>query len=360
MTRTTRAAVFHGPGRPIELREFALPSPVGAEILVEVLACTLCGSDLHSLHGRRRVPTPTILGHEILGRIAEFGPVASRGDAKGRLLSLGDRVTWGVVASCGDCFYCLRGLPQKCERQTKYGHEAIRPGRELTGGLAGHCVLVPGTAIFLVPTHLSDASACPANCATATVAAALDAAGPLRGARLLITGSGMLGLTASAWASSLGAEVVVACDADPGRLALAREFGATHRAPPDEIAEVVRESTQGYGVDVAIELTGSVDAIEAAVPLVRIGGALILVGSVAPSRPVPIDPESIVRRCLTIRGIHNYRPRDLEAAIDFLGSQASFPFDELVSDWQPLSALEQILETTDSSRKPRIGIRPGS
>ena len=360
MTITTTAAVFHGPELPIEFREVVVPPLDGPEILVEVVACTLCGSDLHSLHGRRRVPRRRSWDMKSSAASPNSDLTASRIDASGRPLGVGDRVTWGVVASCGDCFYCRRGLPQKCERQTKYGHEPIRPGRELTGGLACHCVLVPGTAIFRAPEHLSDAAVCPANCATATVAAALDAAGPLQGTRLLIMGSGMLGLTASAWARSLGAEVVVACDAEPARLALAENFGATHRASPDELAEVVLESTQGYGVDAAIELTGAVEAIESAVPLVRIGGVLILVGSVSPSRPVPLDPEGVVRRCLTLRGIHNYRPRDLEAAIEFLGSQPQFPFDDLVSDWQPLSALEQILRTSPSSAKPRIGIRPGS
>jgi putative phosphonate catabolism associated alcohol dehydrogenase len=358
LTRSTVAAVFHGPATPIEFREIPLPRLQDQEILVEVVACTMCGSDLHSLHGRRPVPTPTILGHEILGRIAEFGPHASRLDAADRELSVGDRVTWGVVASCGDCFYCLRRLPQKCERQTKYGHEPIRPGRELTGGLAGHCVLAAGTAVFRVPDHLSDAVVCPANCATATVGAALDAAGPLVGARVLVMGCGMLGLTAAAWARSLGAETVVACDVDHARLNLTDAFGASHRASPENLAEVVRESTNGYGVDVTLELTGSPEAIEAAVPLVRIGGTVVLVGSVCPTRPVPIVPEQIVRRCLTLRGIHNYRPRDLEAALGFLGSQPSFPFDTLVSEWQPLSALEQLQKTPGSPHKPRIGLRP--
>ncbi|MDR3621395.1 MAG: zinc-binding dehydrogenase [Paludisphaera borealis] len=359
MNNATIAAVFHDPGSPIEFREVALPALRGSEILVEVVACTLCGSDLHSLHGRRSVPTPTILGHEILGRIAEFGPKASRRDERGRPLSVGDRVTWGVVASCGDCFYCRRRLPQKCERGTKYGHEPVRPDRELTGGLAGYCVLVPGSAIFLVPDHLSDAVACPANCATATVASAMDAAGPLAGARVLVMGAGMLGLTATAWARSLGAEAVIACDADPARLTPTESFGASRSASPEAVAEAVLDCTEGYGVDVAFELTGAPDAIEAALPLVRVGGVLILIGSVCPTRAVPVVPEQIVRRCLTVRGIHNYRPRDLEAALDFLGSASSFPFDSLVSEWQPLSALESIRRDRATHDKRRIGIRPG-
>ena len=155
MTGTARAAVFLGADRAIEIREIPLPTLRGPEVLVEVLACTICASDLHSLHGRRSVPVPTILGHETLGRIVAFGPTAPRHDAAGHPLQAGDRVTWGVIASCGECFYCRRSLTQKCERQTKYGHEPLRPGHELTGGLASHCVPGAGTALFLVPPELA-------------------------------------------------------------------------------------------------------------------------------------------------------------------------------------------------------------
>jgi alcohol dehydrogenase len=360
MSPTTRAAVFLGPGLPIELREIPLPEVNGAGMLVEVVACTLCGSDLHTMHGRRSVPVPTTLGHEILGRIVEFGPDAPHRDAAGRVLDLGDRVTWGIVANCGDCFYCRRGLPQKCERQTKYGHEPLRPGSELTGGLAGHCWLVPGTTVLRVPDHLSDAVACPANCATATVAAALEAAGPLDGRRVLVMGSGMLGVTAMAWARTLGAEAVIACDVAPDRLALARQFGATHTAAPDDVARVARECTGGYGVDVALELTGAADAVEAILPLPRLGGVIVLVGSVFPTRPVPIAPEQVVRRCLTLRGVHNYAPAHLQAALNFLAGHPEYPFDGLVADWQPLVAIERVLASTGSPGHLRLGIRPGA
>lgn len=205
MNRTTLAAVFRGPELPWDLREIAIPDVNGSAMLVEVVACTLCGSDIHTIHGRRTVRVPTILGHEILGLVAAFGPAAPCRDAACRPLQEGDRVTWGVVANCGECFYCLRGLPQKCERQVKYGHEPLRPGLELTGGLAGHCLLVPGTTLLRVPDDLPDAIACPVSCATATVAAALDAAGPIDGRRVLVAGSGMLGVTAMAWARTKGA-----------------------------------------------------------------------------------------------------------------------------------------------------------
>src|SRR5262249_33228793 len=158
------------------------------------------------------------------------------------------------------------------------------PGRNLTGGLAEHCLLVPGTAIFRIPEELPDATACPASCATATVAAALDAAGPISGRSVLVMGCGMLGLTASAWARPLGAEAVIASDVDAQRLALAERFGATWLASPSDLVGTVQVATSNYGVDVALELTGAPEALEAVLPLVRLGGVVVLIGAVYPTR----------------------------------------------------------------------------
>ncbi|MFO0910491.1 MAG: zinc-binding dehydrogenase [Isosphaeraceae bacterium] len=357
MSRQSLATVFHGSNVPIELRSVDVPDPVGREILVEVSACTLCGSDLHTLHGRRSTPVPTVLGHEILGRIVAFGHDAPRVDASGAPLSVGDRVTWAVVASCGACFFCLRNLPQKCEHQTKYGHEAIRPDQILSGGLARHCVLVGGTAVYRVPEGLSDAAACPANCATATVAAALEAAGSLAGATVLVVGCGMLGLTAAAWAADLGARVI-ATDVDPARLARSIPFGAALTAEPATLVAAVREATDGRGVDAVLELSGAPEAIASAIPLLRVGGTLVLVGTVFPTEPVAILPEQVVRRCLTIRGVHNYRPDHLAAALAFLERQYALPWDSLVGPWQPLERLAQAIHDPDLLSRPRIGIRP--
>jgi putative phosphonate catabolism associated alcohol dehydrogenase len=358
MSRSTRALVFHGPGLPIELREFPTPDPEGSEVLVEVVACTLCGSDIHTMQGRRQEPVPTVLGHEILGRIAAFGPSASRRDAAGQPLGLGDRVTWAIVASCGQCFPCGRSLPQKCERRVKYGHEALAPRRELTGGLAEHCLLAPGSAIFRVPARLPDETACPANCATATVAGAIEVAGELAGRSVLIMGCGMLGVTAAAWAGTLGCSSVIACDLDPDRRTVARSFGATHAVSPEELASCVSEATGGHGADAAIELTGSADAFEEIYPLVRLGGTLVLVGATYPSRPVLLTMEHVVRRCLTLRGLHNYAPRHLQTAIEFLDSHLEFPFPTLVADWEPLERVAEAVTRGLGRDTLRLGVRP--
>src|SRR5437867_2112418 len=100
-----RVVLFHGPDRPLELARFAVPEPRGAEVLIRVSCCTLCRSDLHTHAGRRPGPTPAVLGHEIVGRIAALGPDAPRTDLQGAGLAVGDRVTWTVVTSCGRCFF---------------------------------------------------------------------------------------------------------------------------------------------------------------------------------------------------------------------------------------------------------------
>lgn len=351
------AAVFTGAGQPLDMQWIAVTNPQEAEILVRVLGCTLCGSDLHTFDGRRTVAVPTILGHEIVGRIEAFGPAASRRDFSGEELNVGDRVTWSIVASCGECFYCCRGLPQKCERMIKYGHEPLRPGQELTGGLAEHCLLAPGTAIVRLPESLSLAAACPASCATATIAAALDAAGDLSGKTVLIAGAGMLGLTACAMSRAAGATEVICVDVNPERVARATQFGATRTVSPDKIESAVSVATGKYGVDAVLELSGSPAAFESAFPLVRTGGTLVLVGAVFPSRPIPLAMEQIVRRHLTLRGIHNYAPRHLQTAVQFLSTNSQYPLDTLVAGWLPLSQTEEAFRLAGQPDTLRIGIR---
>lgn len=355
MRRCARAAVFVAPGQPLALREFAAPEPRGGELLVRVTACTLCASDLHTFHGRRPGAAPSILGHEILGTIAAFGPEAPRQDHRGQRLREGDRITWTLAASCGGCFFCARRLPQKCRTLHKYGHEPLRPGRELSGGLAEHCLLEPGTALFRVADALADGEACPANCATATVAAALRAAGELRGAQALVLGAGMLGTTAVAMGASRGAEVT-ACDAVPARAERARQFGAARAATPASLPDL--RANDGHGFDVCLDFTGAPEAFEAAFPRVRAGGRYVCVGNVCPQRPVAINLEDVVRRHVDLRGVYNYGPDDLADALAFLESNRAYPLASMVGAWFPLERANDAFLAAADPAMLRVGVRP--
>jgi alcohol dehydrogenase len=349
-----RAAVFEGEPRRLTVRSLPVPTLAPGELLVEVLGCTLCGSDLHTTEGRREVAVPTVLGHEIVGRIAVMTD-GSVHDLAGEPLAVGDSVVWAIVASCGSCGNCSRGLPQKCERGLKYGHERAVGRRVFTGGLADVCLLAPGTAIMKLPAAIPLEHACPASCATATVAAALEPAGDLTGKTVAIFGLGLLGLTACSMARTAGAADVIAIDPLPLRRDRAPAFGASTVVDPGNLAT---HPVAGR-IDLALELSGAAAAVAEAIASAGLGGSVHLVGSVAPVGTVAIDPEQLVRRLVTIRGIHNYAPRHLLTAVRFLAAHgADFPFASLVERWYPLADVEAAFADAVDSRAVRIGVRP--
>lgn len=314
--RVTLAAVWTG-GTGVELHKVEIPELGDDEVLVRVRLATVCGSDLHTVTGRRSAACPSILGHEAVGDVVGVGAKAT--------VRLGQRVVWSVTVACGECPRCLSGLTAKCTSVRKVGHESFDGDWPLSGSYAEHVVLPSGTTIAVVPEGLADAVAAPAACATATVMATLEAAGEIAGRRVLIGGAGMLGLTAVAACAEAGADVQVA-DIDAGRLELATEFGG--------------RPTDGGPVDVAIDYTGSTDAVAQALGRLDIGGVLVLAGSVMPGAPLAIDPEAVVRQWLTITGVHNYEPRHLHRAVEFLDrSRDRYPWHSLVGAPVPLDEI---------------------
>lgn len=357
-----RAAVFRQVGQPLSIETFPIPRLSGSETLVKIRCATICGSDLHSYHGRRHSPIPCILGHEMVGEVAATSPLGAC-DYRGDRLQIGDRVTWSMVWSCGECFYCHRGLRPKCDRLMKFGHEELVAQRALTGGMAEYCHLPQGTAIFRVPGNVSDAAASPSNCATATVAAVFRNAGSIDGETVLVHGAGMLGQTACAMAAHGGARHVVVLEPDARRRDKAIAFGATlaidSTCPVDEIRHQVLAVTDTRGADVAVELSGFPEAIELGLGLLRYGGRFVLAGATFPSRPVQLLAEQIVRRMHQIKGVYNYNPEDLEAGLQFLSDCAGrYPFDELVGQAFPLEEVNAAIEVAERERPPRVAIVP--
>ena len=117
--------------------------------------------------------------------------------------------------------------------------------------------------------------------------------------------------------------------------------------------------TQGRGADVVLELAGVATSVASALTLVRTGGTLVLAGTVLPTAAVPLDPEQVVRRMLTIRGVHNYHPRDLVTALDFLaGPGRAFPFDSLIAGEYPLEQAEEAFACAHSRPGVRVVVIP--
>ncbi|WP_027941367.1 zinc-binding dehydrogenase [Amycolatopsis taiwanensis] len=339
---TTTAAVWRGGGR-VRIEDIPIPPLGPREVLVRVRLATVCGSDRHTVSGRRPAPCPSILGHEATGVVEAVGP-AGASCLDGSPVAVGDRVTWSVTVPCGQCDRCAGGVTAKCRTVRKTGHEPLDGPWPLSGGYAKHVVLPRGSTIVRVPRSLPDAVAAPAACATATVMAALDRAGAVDGRRVLVIGAGMLGLTAIAACSD--AAEIIAADPDSDRRGHATRFGA------NRVLATVAEASE---VDVVLDFSGSSAAIDQALPLLDIGGTAVLAGSVTPSTPLAVDPEQVVRRHLTITGVHNYEPRHLGHAIDFL-AHTDAPWTTLTAPAAPLADLTHLLTTT--SPTPRVAVVP--
>ena len=356
------ASVFLGPGQPMDLRTFPLPTPDTGEAIVRIECCTLCGSDLHTLTGKRSENCPSILGHEILGVVEVVGDPPPC-DLEGRPLRAGDRITWSTSVSCGNCDRCRGGLPQKCRTLAKYGHELAEGHYALSGGLSEFLLLRRGSTAICIPPDMPAEVICPVNCATATIAAAFRAAGSAQGHRVLILGAGMLGLTAAAFASSQGAATTIVCDVNARRLERAKLFGADHTVEWDTNPETFRRRLLDLGTaeqfDVILELSGSTEAVECAFRHGDIGARIVLVGSVMKSRPASIDPEQVVRRWYSIHGVHNYAPTDLRVAVRFLEQFGStYPFASLVEFTYPLTEIHAAINKAVHARPFRVAIRP--
>jgi len=345
-----RIAVFDEPNAFLDIKETSIP-PVGEEeILVKISACTICGSDLHTITGRRIEKSPTILGHEIIGHIAAIGGDSVQ-DYSGHQLSVGDRITWSICISCGQCKRCESGIPQKCASVKKFGHEVLDGDSGLLGGFAEYVLLPASTSIFRISNAVPDEVLCPANCATATVAAAIRQVPKVSSKRVLIIGAGMLGLSAIAFVKTKGASQISVIEPDDDRSKLAFAFGADHVA--DDISKISER------FDIIFDFSGSSSAIEQAISAVDLGGTIVLVGTVAPSPAISIDPEFIVRNLITIIGVHNYHPMDLETALNFLVTHnKDIPFDQLVEKSFPLADINDAVEFALSHKPIRVMIKP--
>lgn len=362
MHTTALTALFRGVDQPFEISRQPIVNSNNDNALVRVLLATICGSDLHTLTGRRSVSLPCALGHEAIGVVA--APTQLR-DAHGNSLNEGDRVTWSIGASCGSCPNCTKkNLPQKCERLFKYGHAGGESNVEFSGGFAEYILLRPGTAIYPLPAVLTEHEAVPLNCALATVLDGLKTIGVKAGENAVVQGAGMLGIYAACCLRESGCKSVMVVDYQVDRLRMAAQFGATHifnlmNTTVEDVGQAIREITNGNGADLVVEVSGASATLSSALDWLGFGGRCLTLGFVYPKADVTLDAQKIVTKCLTIRGLHNYHPSALGAAVRFVETTRDrYPFGALVGATYPLTEIDAAFDRAIQGDLIRVAVNP--
>jgi S-(hydroxymethyl)glutathione dehydrogenase/alcohol dehydrogenase len=313
-----KAAVLREARGSMEIEEIPRPVPMSGEVLVKVHACGVCHTDLHVIKAEVAFPTPAVLGHEISGTIAAVG--------SGVDLAVGSRVVSAFIMPCGRCRLCGIGRDDLCEnffamnrlRGTLYdGTSRLRraDGSPIAmysmGGLAEYAV-VPATDIFPLPDGLPLAESSVLGCAVFTAYGAVRHAADLRGGeRIAVVAAGGVGLNVIQIARAFGASQIIAIDINNEKLELARRAGATHvvNAKTANGAELVRELTEGRGVDVAFEVLGRSETFAQALELIADGGRMVAVGIAPGKTTAPVEITRLVRRGLRIIGSYGARTR---------------------------------------------------
>ena len=276
----------------LELVEMPQPEPGPDDVLVRVRACGICGSDVHGLDGStgRRIP-PIVMGHEAAGEVVACG--ANVND-----LAPGDRVTFDSTVYCGRCFFCARGEVNLCDDREVLG---VSPGPYRRHGAFAEYVKVPRRIVYRLPDNLSYEQAALIEAVSVGVHA-VNLTPITLGDAVAVVGSGMIGLLTIQAVKHAGAGRVIAVDPDEGRLKLALELGATDAVNPKtaDAPEAIRAMTGGRGAAAAIECAGATEPIHTAIAGVRKGGAVTLVGNIAPDIQLPL--QSVVTRQIRLQG----------------------------------------------------------
>jgi L-iditol 2-dehydrogenase len=276
----------------LNVTELPVPVPGPLDVLVQVAACGICGSDVHGYDGTsgRRIP-PLVMGHEAAGTIAAVGSQVSE-------FAIGDRVTFDSTVSCGQCAFCRNGEINLCDNRQVVG---VSCGDYSRAGAFAEYVTVPARIVYKLPDNLGFTEA--AMLEAVSVALHAVAVSNLKGRETaLVIGAGMIGLLTLQAARAAGCSPVFVADIDATRLKSASELGAdeTILASGTELTKEILRLTEGRGVDVVLEAVGRNETIATAIDCVRKGGTVTLIGNITPQVNLPL--QKVVSRQIRLQG----------------------------------------------------------
>lgn len=332
------AAQFQGePSLSIVSKE--VPELQPNEVLIEVSAATICGTDLHILKGEYDCNPPVVLGHEFAGIVKAAGSAV-------HTVRPGDLVSVEPHIYCGVCKYCRIGKEHLCLKKLAFGVH-------LDGGLAQYAV-VPEKTVYKVPEGIS------ANVAALTENVGcclhgIDRANIVQGDVVVILGGGFVGIVLAELAKLRGASTVIVSEPNETRRKLLERRNVTTVNPLEQsLQDAVLSYTAGLGADIVIEAAGRADTAQSAFELVGRGGTILFFGVVPPDKTIPVSPNQIYKRELTVIGsaINPYSHHRATELLPLLN------LEELVTHHYSLHQIEDAFEAARKGAGLKVAIHP--
>jgi L-iditol 2-dehydrogenase len=279
----------------LALTDLPTPAPGAGEVLIQVAACGICGSDVHGYDGGsgRSIP-PIVMGHEAAGVVAALGGGAPS-------YRVGERVTFDSTVYCGGCEFCRRGEVNLCEYRQVVG---VSCGEYRRAGAFAEYVTVPERILYRLPDKLSFSDAAMLEAASVAIHA-VRVAEVAGGETALVIGAGMIGLLILQAARASGCSRIFVADVDATRLELARSLGAdavieSAGDSRESLTSRIEELTGGRGVDLVFEAVGRPETVASAIDCTRKGGTVALVGNISPEVSIPL--QKVVTRQIRLQG----------------------------------------------------------
>ncbi len=350
-----RAAVCTAFGEALSIETLRLRAPETGEVEVTLEACAICHSDITYIDGGWGGDLPTVYGHEAAGRVSAVGPAVST-------VKPGDPVLVTLIRSCGHCAPCSSGHPNRCAAQPKVAPLLTRPdGGEVAQGL--NCgafaerVVVDQSQIAPLPQGIPMEAAALLSCGVITgLGAAVNTARIRPGEVVVVIGAGGVGLNAIQGARLAGAARIVAVDMSEGKLAAAKEFGATDgiladaAKPWSELKKIA-----GRLADVVLVTVGAIPAYDSAPRFLAPGGRLIAVGMPHSGASSSYEPVILAATGQSLTGSYMgdvVLARDIPWIAD-LYRQGRLKLDELISGRWRLDQINDAIADTKSGAARR-------
>jgi len=328
----------------LEISELPVPDIKRDEVLIRVMACGVCGTDVHIFNGDKGAadnPLPIVLGHEFSGIIEKTG-----GDVKG--LCVGDRVCADPNVLCGECYYCRSGIGHFCEHMTGIGTTAA-------GGFAQYCA-VPGRQVYKIADNISfeqGAMAEPLSCCLHGI----DNCDISAGSSVVIIGGGMIGQLMLQLARLSGASRTALVEPVKEKRETGRKLGADIVIDP--ISENTAEALRKAGVfraDTVIECVGRTDTIEQAIETAGNKSTVMMFGLTKPDEAISVRPYEIFKKEIVLKSSY-INPYTIGRAVDLI-NMGRIDVSSMAADVLPLEELPAVLDSSGKRAKGKYIINP--